>query len=230
MYARLRNRIALAALTTAVLTAALAATALAVTVFAVDFSSRGEYEQIKRSGGGKACDRRYREKQETMLVSVKKGSTTCGFKVPVQGDSELPDHQLTVDTKVLKTTPKSARGGAFAELELRAGGGGVGYTFRVYPEKGRYELRRGPRGGGSGFPAEGKSNAIKGVHKRNKLTLIADGSRITVLANKKELASVQDRDPGQVTGRKVRFGIGNAKDSGKDVIATVKSVAVGVPK
>jgi hypothetical protein len=230
MYARLRNRIALAALATAVLVAALAATALAVTVFAVDFSSRSEYQQIKRSGGGKACERRYREKQEAMLVSIKKGPGTCGFRAPVQGDAELPDHELTVDTKVLKTTPKSVRDGAFVELQLRAGGGGVGYTFRVFPKKHSFELRRGPRGGGSGFPAEGKNKAIKGIHKRNKLTLIVAGSRITALANKKQLATVQDRDPGQVSGRKVRFGIGNAKKSGKDVIATVKSLAVGVPK
>ncbi len=230
MHARLRNRIPLAALGAALLAAALAATAFAVTVYSTDFSTRAEYEQIKRSGGGKACDRRYREKQETMLVSIKKGPATCDYRAPVQGDSELPDHQVTVDVKLLKTTPKSVRGGAFVELTLRAGGSGVGYALTVFPEKGRYELRRGPRGGGNEFPAEGKSAAIKGVNKRNKLTLIADGARISALVNKKELVSVQDRDPGQVTGRKVRFGIGNAKKSGKDVVATVKSVAVGVPK
>ena len=228
MYTRRKNSISIAALAAAITAAAVAASALAVAVYSNDFSNRAEYEQIGRSGGGKACERRYREKQETMLVSVKKGAATCGYRVPVQGDSELPDHQLTVDGKVLKATPKSVRGGAFIELTLRAGGGGVGYSLRVFPEKGRYELRRGPRGGG-GFPAEGKNGAIKGINKRNKLTLIADGSRVVAQVNKKQVASVQDGDPGQVTGRKVRFGIGNAKSSGKDVVAVVKSVAVGVP-
>jgi hypothetical protein len=229
MHARRRHSISIAALVAVTLALAVAATAVGVTVYANNFSSRAEFEQIDRSGGGKRCERHYREKQETMLVSVKKGSATCGYRVPVQGDSELPDHQLTIDGKVLNATPKSVRGGAFLELTLRAGGGGVGYSLRVFPEKGRYELSRGPRGGGD-FPANGKSNAIKGVNKRNKLTLSAKGSRVTALVNKEQVASVQDGDPGQVGGRKVRFGIGNAKNSSKDVAAVVKDVAVGVPK
>jgi hypothetical protein len=229
MPARARNRISIAALAALALALGLAASAVAVTVYSNDFSNRSEFEQIRPSGGGKRCDRRYREKQNTMLVSVKKGEATCGYRVPVQGDSNLPDHQLTVDTKILKNTPKSVRGGAFIELTLRAGGGGVGYSFRVFPQKGRFQLRRGPSGGGGDFPAEGKSKAIKGVNKRNKVTLIAKGARITAEVNRKQVASVQDSDPGEVTGRKVRFGIGNAKHSGKDVLAVAKAVAVGVP-
>ena len=55
------------------------------------------------------------------------------------------------------------RGGAFIELTVRAGGGGVGYTLRVFPHKHRFELLRGP--GGAGFPVRGKSNAIKRVER-----------------------------------------------------------------
>ena len=52
---------------------------------------------------------------------------------------------------------------------------------------------------------------------------------MTAVANRKELVTITDSDPGPVTGRKVRFGIGNTKDSGKDVVAVIKSIGVGVP-
>lgn len=223
-----RRRLALALCGGLAAALALAAGAVAVSVYQNDFSTEEEFEQIVRSGGGKACERRYREKQNVMLASVKKGPLTCSYKAPVVGDAELPDHALGVDAKILDETPKTVRGGAFIELTLRAGGGGVGYTLRVFPEKRRFELTRGPRGGGD-FPIRGKSNDIKPVGERNRLTLVADGARVVALANRKELAAVSDGDPAAVTGRKVRLGIGNAKDSGKDVVAVVKSVGVGVP-
>ena len=57
------------------------------------------------------------------------------------------------------------RGGAFIELTVRAGGGGVGYTLRVFPQKKRFELRRGP--GRRRVPAQGKSDAINKINERN---------------------------------------------------------------
>lgn len=219
----------LAALAVAGVTAGLAGVAYGITVYANDFSTKAEFAQIVRSGGGKACDRRYRAKQNAMLVSIKKGSASCAFRAPVQGDSELPNHALGVDAKILDDTPKSVREGAFVELTLRAGGGGVGYTLRVFPEKKKFELVRGPKGGGN-FPVRGKSNAIKRTGARNKLSLVVKGAGVTASANGKELAAVQDDDPGQVTGRKVRFAIGSAKNTKKDVVAVVKTVNVGVPE
>ena len=222
------SRLALALLGTLALAGAIAAGAHAISVYQNAPPPPAEFDQIVRSGGGKACERRYRQKQKVMLVSVKKGPVTCSFKAPVQGDSELPDHALGVDAKILDATPKSVRGGAFVELAVRAGGGGVGYTLRVFPQKRRFELKRGPRGGGD-FPVRDKSRAIKPVGTRNRLSLIADGAKITARANGKDLVSVTDGDPAPVTGRKVRFAIGSSKDSGKDVVAVVKSVGVGVP-
>ena len=154
--------------------AALCATALAdFTVYDNDFSSRAEFKQIIKSGSAKKCDRRFREKSKSMLASVKRGKTTCTFRPPVEGDDELPNQTVRVDGKILKKTPKSVRGGAFLELTLRSGGGGVGYTLRVFPQKQRFELLRGPAG--NGFPQQGDSDAIKKINKRNSLSL--DGPR-----------------------------------------------------
>lgn len=198
-----------------------------VTVYTNDFSSRAEFGEIARSGGGKRCDRKYREKSKVMLASIKRSPTTCSFRPPVQGDDELPNYTVAVQGKVLSKTPKSLRGGTFIEVSVRAGGGDTGYKLRVFPQKKRYELLREP--GGGGFPSRGKSDAIKKINERNALRVVARGAEITTFANGKELTSVTDANPGQVEGRKIRFAIGSQKDSSKDVVGTFKRVAVGVP-
>jgi hypothetical protein len=206
----------------------LVAAAAATTVYTNDFATEAEFDQIVRSGGGQHCDRRYRAKSETMHVAVRGGPATCTFRPPLQGDSELPDHIARVQGKVLKKTAGSARGGAFLEVDLRAGGSGVAYSLLVFPEKRRWELLRGPQGGGD-FPVRGKSKAINPINKPNLIQLSAVGAKLVATVNGKEVTSVTDGDPGQVTGRKVRFGVGTAKGSGKDVIAVIKRISVAVP-
>lgn len=219
---------AAAALAALVLTTAMAGVAVATTVYSNSFASQAQFNEIVRSGGGKHCDHNYRAKSKTMHVSVHGGPATCSFRPPVQGDSELPDHIARVQAKILKKTPSSARGGAFVEVDVRAGGGGVAYSLIVFPEKHKFELLRGPKGGGD-FPMRGKSKAIKGVNKPNVIQLSAIGAKLVATVNGKQVATATDDDPGQVTGRKVRFGIGTAKNSSKDVIAVVKRVSVAVP-
>ena len=223
-----RFKTTLATLLAVALSGALAALAFGISVYSNDFSSEAEYEQIVRSGGGKSCDKVYRKKQNAMLVSVKKGPLTCAFRVPVEGDSELPNHAVGIETKLLSSTAKGVRDGAFVEVTLRAGGGGVGYTLRVFPTRGKFELTRGPGDGGE-FPVRGRAKAIKGVNERNDVSLSARGAQLVASVNGKELASVQDSNPGQVTGRKVRIAVGGKKSSQNDVLAIIRRVGVGVP-
>jgi hypothetical protein len=210
-----------------VLTAGLATAFADFTVYTNDFNSHSEFKEIIRSGGGKACDRRYRKKSGSMVASLKKGNRTCSFRPPVQGDGQLPNQTVTLDGSILKKTPKSIRGGAFIEITVRAGGGDSGYTLRVFPHKHRFQLLRTP--GGGGFPVTGKDKKIKRIGDRNKLTLAARGGKITASVNGKELASVEDTNPGQVTGSKIRFAVGNRKKKSKPVIAVFKRIAVAVP-
>ena len=201
----------------------------AVTLYSNDFSRRGDFEDIVRSGGGKRCDKKYREKSKTMLASVKKTPTTCSFKPPVQGDNEVPNMGVSVEGKILKGTPKFLRKKAFIEATVRAGGSSTGYSLRVYPKKQRYELRRGPDGGN--FPASGHSDAIKKINEKNRIEVIATGAEIRAVVNGKEVAKVSDSNPGQVEGTKVRFAIGSGsrRDTEKTVVATFKRIAVSVP-
>ena len=204
------------------------ATALAeVTVYDNDFGTQGRYDEIDRSGGGKRCERKYREKSKAMLASVKKSPANCSYRVPVQGDDDLPNHSILIDAKLLKRTPKASRKGAFFEITVRAGGKGTGYSLRVFPERQRFELRRGPKG--QGFPVDGKNKAIKKTNSRNKIVLTATGADIVATVNGKELATVSDSNPGAVEGRKVRFAIGNQSNADQKTVGTFKEVAVSVP-
>lgn len=210
------------------LTAAVGVSQGVVSVYDNNFSSRAEYKEMIKSGGGKRCERRYRKQAKSMLVSVKRSPTTCSFRPPVQSDGELPNHDVKLDGKVLSRTTKRLRAGAYLELALRVGGGGVGYYLHVYPKTKRFDFHRGPRG--AGFPVRGKSNAIKKLDQRNKLRLVAQGARVTAYVNGKELASVEDQNPGQVSGEKVRFAIGSEKQKKGKVAATFKKVVVAVPE
>jgi hypothetical protein len=221
------TRSAVAVAAAVLLTAALGTAIAAVTVYDNGFSNRTEFKEIIKSGGGKRCDRSFRKKGKSMRAAVKRSPTTCSFRPPVQGDAELPNHDVRVGGKLLKKTEKGLRGGAFVEVTVRAGGGGVGYTLRIFPHKKRFELRRGPSGGE--FPVRGKSNAIKRVNKRNQLRLIASGAGIRAMVNGKDLARVEDSNPGQVSGAKIRFAVGSLKERQGSVVATFKKVAVAVP-
>jgi hypothetical protein len=213
----------------AVLGLGTAAALAEVVVYSNDMGSEAAFRQILRSGGGKRCDKKYRDKSEVMLATVKKTPTTCSFRPPVQGDDELPNQGVAIDGKILKKTPEFLRNKAFIEATVRAGGSNTGYSLRIYPKKQRYELNRGPAGGG--FPAQGHSDAINKINKKNRVEVIATGAEIRAVINGEEVAKLNDTNPGQVEGRKVRFAIGSGsqRNTEKTVVGTFKRIAVSVP-
>lgn len=199
------------------------------TIYTNDFSSKGEYREIKRVGGkAKRCDRSYRERGEKMQVAVRRGPEKCAYAPPVQGDGPRPDHDFRATGKILKGTPKSVRRSAYLFVAARSGGSG-GYELKVFPKRGRFELIRTPSGGGSGFPAEGSSDAIKGIGERNKLRLRAFGARVKAFVNKTEVADVTDTNPNELEGTKLRFGVGHGESSSKDVLACFDDLTLAVP-
>jgi hypothetical protein len=206
--------------------AAAAVAEAAVTVYNNEFASRTEYRDVAKLGGKKACDHDYKKKGGSARLTVRKAEHSCAFRPPVVGDSELPNHEVTVVGKVLDSTKKAARGGAFIEVAVRVGAGGR-YSLRVVPQKQRFELLRAPAGGE--FPVTGRSREINGVGKRNTLRLVAIGGEISAFANGAELARVTDSNLGEMTGRKIHLGLGNAKDTPKDVIGSFKRISVAVP-
>ena len=93
-----------------------------------------------------------------MLASVKRSPTTCSFRPPVQGDDALAEPgRRRRRQRSSRTTPKAVRGQRRSSRStVRAGGGGTGYSLRIFPQRKRYELD--PRPGRRRLPARaGKS-------------------------------------------------------------------------
>ena len=107
-----------------------------VTVYDNDFSSRAEFTRDHQVGRRQALRPQLRARRASRCVaSVKRSPTTCSFRPPVQGDDELPNHDVDGRGQDPEEDAEGLRGGAFVELTVRAGGGGVGYTLRVFPQK-----------------------------------------------------------------------------------------------
>jgi hypothetical protein len=204
------------------------ATALAgVTVYKNNFSGRAEVNQLKQADG-RHCDKRWRKKARSLLVVVKRGPGACGYRPPVEGDSDGPNHDFQAEGKLLKATPRGLRRSAYLAVAVRSGGSSR-YELRVFPKKHKYELRRVPRRGGGGFPKRGKSRAINGPSTANVLRLKATGNKVTAKVNGKRLAQVVDSNAGQVGGRNLEVLVGEKRNTKKDVVASIDNLRLQVP-
>jgi hypothetical protein len=199
----------------------------AVSVYKNNFSSKSEAQELRHSSG-KHCDKRWREKAKRVRARRNRGGGTCGYRPPVEGDTERPDHAFQAKEKLLKNTPKGLRKSAYVTVAVRSGKNS-GYELRVFPRRHRFQLRRSPSDGGGGFPAQGRSRAIKGVGKPNVVRLKAIGNRVTATVNGRQLAQVTDSNAGQVGGRRLEVGVGSTRRSHKRIVATFDNLKLQVP-
>ncbi len=115
--------VALVALFVAV---AVAATALAgVTVYKNTFARKSDAKEL-RHAEGKHCRRNLRKKADKLRVDVTKSPETCGYRPPVEGDTDGPDHSFEAKAQV----PAKQVVGA-AKARLRRGGGPLGQVVGV---------------------------------------------------------------------------------------------------
>jgi hypothetical protein len=223
---RTRSAVALLAATLALGLAAAVALG-AVTVYKNNFSSKAEGKELSHTRG-KHCNKRWREKAKSVRARRNRGSGICGYRPPIEGDTERPDHDFRAKQVLLKTTPKSLRRSAYVAIAVRSSKSS-GYVLRIFPKRHRFELGRSPSGGGSGFPAEGRNQAIKGVGKPNIVRLKVVGNRVTASVNGTQLASEVDSNAGEVAGRKLEVGVGSKRRSNKRVYATFDNLKLLVP-
>jgi hypothetical protein len=217
--------VALAALIVAV---AVAATALAgITVYKNTFARKGDAKEL-RHAEGKHCQRSLRKKAGNLRVDVTKSPETCGYRPPVEGDTDGPDHSFEAKVRFMRNRSSGLRKHAYVAVDVRSGKSS-GYELRVFPVKHRFRLVRKPSGGGHDFPATGTSKAIKGFNKANVLNLKASGSKVTARVNGTKVAKLTDSNPAQVGGRKVEVAIGSGKRSSKTVSAKVDDLKLQVP-
>ncbi len=222
-------RLGLAAILAAALSLLLVASAAAVVyIYKNDFKSAGEYRQIDQTGGGKAaCDESYSSGSQSFRVEMKR-KMFCEYSPPVSGDSSQPDHEIVAVGRVLDSTPKNVREDAYLGVRVRVGDNTY-YELRVNPKLKKYRLSRNPSGGGAGLPVSGTSTSINPLGEKNELRLRITDSVVTAFVNGDSVAAYRDPNPGNVTGRRVAFGLGSTKDAANGPIGVFKSIRVGVP-
>jgi hypothetical protein len=225
---RRSTRPAVALLAAALALGLAAAGALAaVTVYKNNFSSQAEVKELDHSRG-KQCAKRWRKKTKSVRAQRNGGPGACGYRPPVEGDTGGPDHDFRAKEKLLKVTAKGIRGSAYVAVAVRSSKTS-GYELRIFPKRHKFQLRRSPSGGGGGFPAKGRSQAINGVNKPNVVRLKAAGNSVTAKVNGTRLARVTDSNAAQVDGRKLEVAVGATRRSNKEVIATFDNLKLLVP-
>lgn len=198
-----------------------------VYIYKNNFGSNSAYKEIDTISGGKKCDRRYSKDSKIMRVELR-GLTFCEYSPPVTGDADQPDHEIVMDGRILAATPKNVREDAYLAVRVRVGDG-TWYEFRVTPKGEEYRFTREPAGGASGLPITGTHNKIKPIGENNKLRLRITGNDVTAFVSGESVVTYNDPNPGQVTGRKVAFGVGSTKKANPGPVARITSIKVGVP-
>jgi hypothetical protein len=198
-----------------------------VVIYNNPFKSKPTYREVKKFQGKKAC-RRFFPGKKGFGAEVRKGPLQCDFRTPVTGDAKEPDHEIEVSAKVLDSTAKGARKGAYVGVALRADKSSR-YELRVFPDKREWQLRRKPDGGGGDFPAEGTDGEIKKTGKVNKLKLRAFGDKVTAFVNKETVASVTDSNPGELNGRKTMIVAGNTAKKKSSAKMSFGNLRIRIP-
>lgn len=224
---RKRTGVAVGLLTPLAVLLAAAVALATVTIYKESFSGSDSIRQLKRSAGNKqSCAKRHTSTKRLRVVA-KRGGLLCAYAPPVIGDSAVPDHEVQVEGRVLrKKTPRALRRSTYFSLRLRATRNSY-YELQVYPRRKRFRLLRSPSG--AGFPVTGRSDAIKVLGQLNTLRLRAFGARIVALVNGTRVAVVEDAAPGQLSGRKLDFGVGSNKKAKQGPVAEFDDLRVRVP-
>jgi hypothetical protein len=221
-----RTWLAAAALGTLALAAFAAVAVGAVVVYKNNFSSRGDFGEIRPAGQSGKCERSWSEKKKLMRAIVKEGPKACRFRPPVQSDASQPDYTIVVEGKISKQTPSQVRDEAYVSVAARVGDGRE-YELRVFPKEGRYSLRREPSAGA--FPINGTDPAIKGIGSPNVLRLEVDGADIRGTVNGTTVVNHNDGNPGEIDGTKLEFRLGSTKNSNKNTHGAFDRLKVLVP-
>jgi hypothetical protein len=205
-----------------------AAAAAEVLIYKNDASSRGEYREVRKLGGGKTCER-FGRKDEVLGIEVRKGPADCALRTPVTGDGKKPDHDLEAKAKVLrKETARSLRDEVFVAVAVRASADSY-YQLRVFPKDEAWELRRKPKG--DGFPLTGPPNPPIEGKGANELRLQAFGRELTAWINGEKLVNgfTDPNPPKQVDGTKTLISLGHRKDTKKNARGFFDDLKVRLP-
>jgi hypothetical protein len=202
--------------------------AAGVLVYENDASSRSEYRELRKLGGGKACGR-FGRKDEVFGIEVRKGPADCALRTPVTADGKKPDHELEAKAKVLrKETARALRDEVFVAVAVRASADSY-YQLRVFPKDERWELRRKPKG--DGFPITGPPNPPIEGRKANELRVQAFGRTVSAWINGEKVVNgfADPNPPKQVDGTKTLISLGHRKDTKRNASGFFDELKIRLP-
>ena len=222
------RRLGISALLAAVGVLVLASSAAAVVyIYKNSFGSSAAFRDVDQMSGGKKCDASHSKGAKAMRITMR-GRTFCEYSPPITGDADQPDHEIVAEGRILASSPDNVKRHSYLAVRVRVGQGTY-YEFRVNPKEKEYKLNREPVGGAAGLPISGTSNRIEPLGELNKLRLRVTGNDVTAFINGNSVATYNDPNPGQVTGRKVSFGLGSTKKTNPGPTGAFTAIKVGVP-
>jgi hypothetical protein len=201
-----------------------------VLLYKNSFSSRGEFNQLRLAVGSKKTCKKFWRGKKAFGIKVKKGPVECSYRTPVTGDADRPDHDLSADARVAKSTEERIQKHVFVSVSVRANKDS-GYQLRVFPKKQTWEVRRKPNGTGFPIASQGTDDAINPVGKKNAIRIRAFGDLITASINgKKVVTEFKDPNPsGDVKGRRTFVSVGNNKKKKGKAAGFIDDVEVRIP-
>jgi hypothetical protein len=201
-----------------------------VLLYKNSFSSRGEYNQLGLSVGSKKTCKKFWRGKNTFGVKVKRGPIECAYRTPVSGDADRPDHDVSADARVAKSTEEKIQKNVFVGVTVRANKD-AGYQLRVFPKKQTWELRRRPTGTGFPIASQGKDETINPVGKKNTIRVRMFGDVLTASINgKKVVNNFNDPNPtSEVKGRRTFVSLGNTKQKKGQAAGFIDNVEVRIP-
>jgi hypothetical protein len=142
---------------------------------------------------------------------------------------------VKVTARLLSGTPQALQKKTFVGVSVRDGGDGQ-YQLAVFPAKGSFQLRRDlPPNADRTLLAKGKSSAVKGLGKANKLRLQAFATksgtmRVTGFVNGRKVGSVIDdaHAAASLTGRYSALAIG-ANNAANGAMGSFDNLSIAVP-
>ncbi len=211
--------------------AVLATTASAlVLLYKNSFSSRGEYNQLKLAVGSKNTCKKFWRGKKSFGVKIKRGPIECAYRTPVSGDADRPNHDLSADARVAKSTEEKIQKNVFVGVTVRANKD-AGYQLRVFPKKQTWEVRRKPSGTGFPIASQGQEPEINPVGKKNTIRIRMFGDLLTASINgKKVVDNFKDPNPtSDVNGRRTFVSVGNTQKKKGKAAGFIDNVEVRIP-
>lgn len=215
----------IAALAAALLLAAGASAAM-VGIYRNSMETTAQRAQLIKLAG-RDCTRG--GSKTALRVTLGKSTLECSYRTPVVGRNL----EVGATARLLSTTPRKARHGAYLGLALRAGGGSR-YEMLVFPVQRKVQLVKIAGDSARYLAVDRGEQAVRGLDQANALRLRAVETaepgkvKITAYLGSVKVAEATDETGGELSGQ-FSGVLAGAVRNGNGIVASIDDVIVRVP-